>query len=118
MRAKDALGVRGERIAEGYLLECGHRVLDRNWRCERGELDLVTGLGNELVFTEVKARSSMRAGHPLEAVTGGKLARLRLLAGMWRAAHPDVPGRMRLDVIGVLFVPGEAPRLWHVRGVG
>ncbi|MDO5053330.1 MAG: YraN family protein [Pseudoclavibacter sp.] len=117
MRAKDALGRRGERLAAGYLRDCGHRLLDRNWRCRHGEIDLVSAHEGALVFTEVKTRASTRAGHPLEAVTPAKLARLRMLAGLWRQEHPEAGGRMRLDVIGIVLRPGRPGVLDHLRGV-
>lgn len=118
MRAKDALGRRGERLAAEYLAAAGHDVIGRNWRCAEGEIDLVTREGGDLVFVEVKTRASMRSGHPLEAVTPRKLARLRRLVGRWIAAHPGERGRVRLDVIGIVAAPGAAPDLVHRRAVG
>ena len=88
MAAKDELGARGERIAERHLVRRGLTLLDRNWRCPQGEIDLVLRDGDELVFVEVKTRSSVAFGHPLEAITAAKLARLRRLAGAWCEAHP------------------------------
>ena len=83
MAAKDELGRRGERIAEHHLIERGLVVLDRNWRCPSGEIDLVLRDGDETVFVEVKTRAGLGYGHPLEAITMVKLARLRRLAGEW-----------------------------------
>lgn len=118
MRAKDALGRRGEDLAAEYLVAAGHEVVERNWRCVDGEIDLVTREGTDLVFVEVKTRASLRAGHPLEAVTPKKLARMRRLAGRWIAAHPDQHGRARLDVVGIVARPGRAPDVQHRRAVG
>lgn len=107
MAAKDELGARGERIAERHLVARGLALLDRNWRCSQGEIDLVLRDGDETVFVEVKTRRSTDFGHPLEAITAVKLARLRRLAGAWCAAHPGA-GRVRLDAVGVIL-PDDAP---------
>jgi putative endonuclease len=113
-------GRRGENEAVAFLV--GHRfvILDRNWRCRAGEIDIVAKDGDELVFVEVKARSSLKFGHPFEAVTPTKLARLRVLAGLWREAHPLTAGTSRIDVISVLLGvdPGARPsQVEHLRGV-
>jgi putative endonuclease len=112
MAAKDELGARGERIAEQHLVRRGLTVLDRNWRCPQGEIDLVLRDGDEVVFVEVKTRSSVAFGHPLEAITAAKLARLRRLAGAWCEAHPGVdgsrPGRIRIDAVAVI-APRDFP---------
>tara|TARA_Y100000816_G_scaffold164824_1_gene118086 strand:- start:83 stop:448 length:366 start_codon:yes stop_codon:yes gene_type:complete len=120
MAAKDELGRRGERIAEHHLTERGLVVLDRNWRCPSGEIDLVLRDGDETVFVEVKTRAGLGYGHPLEAITMVKLARLRRLAGEWcehrRAAGQPV-GRIRIDAVGVI-APVDAPaRIDHLEGV-
>jgi putative endonuclease len=111
MAAKDELGVQGERIAERHLLRRGLTLLDRNWRCPQGEIDLVLRDGDETVFVEVKTRSSVAFGHPFEAITAAKLARLRRLAGAWCEAHPEVsraPGRIRIDAVAVI-APRDSP---------
>ncbi|CAN5380418.1 YraN family protein [soil metagenome] len=107
MAAKDELGMRGERIAERHLVARGMTLLERNWRCPQGEIDLVLRDGDETVFVEVKTRSSDAYGHPLEAITVAKLARLRRLAGAWTAAHDGV-GRIRIDAVAVV-APRDAP---------
>lgn len=112
-----AMGAEGERLAAEHLARLGHELLDRNWRCREGELDLVTRDGRWIVCTEVKTRASTRAGDPLEAIDARKLARLRRLAGLWRQAHPEAVGALRLDAVSVLLRPGR-PRLRHVEGIG
>ncbi len=108
MAAKDALGRRGEAIAARFLVSRGLAIVDRNWRCAQGEIDLVARDSAELVFVEVKTRSSVAYGHPLEAVTASKLARLRRLAAAWCEAHPGEHRLIRIDAIGVIApVTGE-----------
>ena len=118
MRAKDLLGRQGEQLAADFLATAGLVVLDRNWRCARGEIDIVAVDGRALVICEVKTRSSARYGTPLEAVSARKRVRLRKLAVGWVQAHGVFYEDIRIDVIGVLQVaPGEFS-IEHVRGVG
>jgi putative endonuclease len=81
-------------------------VLDRNWRCREGELDLVVRRGRVLVFCEVKARSGTSFGMPAEAVSPSKQARIRRLAARWLAEHRGPPARspaqIRFDVAAIL----------------
>lgn len=118
MAAKDVLGLRGERIAEDHLVARGMRVVDRRWRCAIGELDLVALDGDETVFVEVKTRSGLGFGHPFEAVTAQKLARLRRLAGAWCAAHPESRGPIRLDVVAVVARRDALPVVEHLERLG
>ena len=97
-----ALGATGEDLAAAWYVERGCEVVARNWRCRDGELDLVVRDGRTIVFCEVKARSSLAFGSPLEAVTHTKRRRLRLLAARWLEGAAVRPARIRFDVIGVL----------------
>lgn len=119
MAAKDVLGRAGEDRAAHHLTLTGHRVVDRNWRCPEGELDLVAVTADAVVFVEVKTRSSDRFGDPLEAVDGRKRARLWRLAQRWRHEHPDQSaGRMvRLDVIGITGSDPRTGRLVHLEDI-
>ncbi|WP_427007146.1 YraN family protein [Pseudarthrobacter sp. H2] len=118
MRAKDVLGRRGEELAAGYLEARGMRILDRNWRCPEGEIDIVALDGDALVVVEVKTRKSLDYGHPFEAVGAEKLARLHRLAAAWcRGYEPRTPLR-RVDVVAVLDDGTAAPVLEHLKGVG
>lgn len=117
MHKKDALGRYGEELAARFLVKQGWTVVDRNWRCSAGELDIVAERSGVLVICEVKARRSLRFGSPLEAVTPQKLQRLRRLAGMWLASHPQHPNTVRIDVISVLVDDAGMTRLQHVEGV-
>lgn len=97
------LGAEGEARTASWYREHGYTVLDRNWRCPQGEIDLVVQRGEVLVVCEVKTRSSTRFGSPAEAVDARKQQRLRRLAMLWLRAHP-ARGRRRLrfDVAEVL----------------
>jgi putative endonuclease len=118
MNAKDELGRLGEQLAAEFLEEAGVRVLDRNWRCAEGEIDIVATERRVLVICEVKTRSDTRYGTPLEVISARKRTRLRKLAVRWVTAHGVFCDEIRIDVIGVLRAgPGEFS-IEHVRGVG
>ena len=97
-----ALGVAGEDLAAAWYVGRGCQVLARNWRYREGELDLIVRDGRSIVFCEVKSRSSLAFGSPLEAVTATKRRRIRLLAARWLAEASVRPGPLRFDVAGVL----------------
>ncbi|HEX6423775.1 MAG TPA: YraN family protein [Acidimicrobiales bacterium] len=82
---RQRLGARGEQLAADWYVARGYRLVARNWRCREGELDLVVARDGELVFCEVKTRSSDRFGTPAEAVTPAKQRRLRVLAARFLA---------------------------------
>jgi putative endonuclease len=113
-----SLGSYGERVALQRLVEQGMVLVDRNWRCDLGEVDLVLRDGDVLVFCEVKTRSSAAYGHPLEAVTPTKGARLRHLAARWIEDHGAHPDDVRVDLVGVLLAERGPAEVEHVRGVG
>ncbi|MBN1093541.1 YraN family protein [Blastococcus sp. TML/M2B] len=108
------LGDHGERIAAAFLTDAGLRVLDRNWRCREGELDIVARDARALVFCEVKTRRGIGYGHPAEAVTPAKQRRLRVLAQRWLAAHDEHAPEIRFDVVGVLVRPGRPAQVTHL----
>lgn len=112
------LGRFGEAYAARYLVDQGMVLLDRNWRCDAGEIDLVLRDGDVVVVCEVKTRSSAAFGSPLEGVDDRKAARLRRLAARWLAAHRLRPDDVRIDLVGVLAPPGRTPQVDHVCGVG
>ncbi|WP_454294385.1 YraN family protein [Salana multivorans] len=137
MAAKDELGRRGEDLAVAWAETRGWTVLARNWRGERGELDIVALDGECVVVLEVKTRSSTSLGGPIAAVTRQKVQRLRQLTGEWlvrgrvewAAGSPDgacgaaavvLSGTadIRIDVLGILWPPDATPRFEHVRGIG
>ena len=118
MRAKDVLGRRGEDLAAGYLEAHGMRIVERNWRCPEGEIDIVALDGDALVIAEVKTRRSLAFGHPFEAVGADKLARLHRLASAWCRDHELRMPLRRVDVIAVLDDGVGEPAGEHLTGVG
>lgn len=108
-----AVGAYGERLAARYLTERGLQILDRNWRCDLGEIDIVAMDHSCLVIVEVKTRRSLAFGSPVEAVTLVKATRLGRLARCWLNEHRSLVSSVadvRIDVIGVLR-PSHGPAL-------
>lgn len=115
-----ALGAFGEQVAAEALEKAGMAVLDRNWTSRYGEIDIVAQDGSMLVVVEVKTRRSVRFGAPHEAVVPTKLSRLRRLTGVWIDAHRESLGwvrGVRIDVVSVRCLSGQAPIVEHLRGV-
>lgn len=112
-----ALARRGERLAARHLTSLGMAVLDLNWRCPHGEIDLVLRDGDALVVCEVKTRRGSRFGDPLEAITHDKARRLRQLAAAYLLAGDHRCAQVRIDAVGILWRDGDLPTLRHVRGV-
>lgn len=116
--SRNALGSYGESLAARYLTDRGLVVLDRNWRCPQGEIDLVLREASTLVICEVKTRRSAEFGHPLEAVTEQKLHRLRILAVAWLRAHSVKAKDVRIDLVSVVQPVRGPAQIEHVPGVG
>lgn len=95
------LGPEGEARVAAFVEARGWKVLERNWRCRYGEMDLVAEDGRTLVFIEVKSRASRRRGTPEEAVGAAKQARLSRIAGEYLAAHGALERDCRFDVVAV-----------------
>lgn len=113
-----ALGAWGEGLTARYLLDLGWEILARNWRCEHGEIDLLARDAHELVVVEVKTRTGVSFGEPVEQVTRSKAARLRRLAVAAAREFAPSPGPLRIDVVGVLWRPDGPAHVRHVRAVG
>lgn len=112
-----SLGSYGETVAARHLAAQGMVVLDRNWRCDAGEIDLVLRDGPVLVVCEVKTRRGDAYGSPHEAVDAAKAARLQVLAARWMEARGVRPPDVRVDLVAVLVPAAGAARVDHVRGV-
>ena len=116
-RNRRSLGRWGESVAEGYLRRQGYRIVARNWRCARGELDLVAQEGGDWVFIEVRTRRQGPGGTPEESVTPAKQRRLLRLARLFLQENDleDVP--WRVDIVAVeVDRSGRPARISLLRG--
>lgn len=101
--ARQSLGKLGERLATNALERRGYRIVERNFRCRAGEIDLVAEEGLDLVFVEVKTRRGTSWGLPEEAVNDRKARKLRQVAGHYLELHNLPECAWRIDVVAVQF---------------
>lgn len=114
------LGALGEHLAVQHLANLGLQILNRNWRCRYGELDVIAcdPASRAVVFVEVKTRTGDGYGGLAHAVTEWKVRRLRRLAALWLAGQNRRWAAIRIDVIGVRIGRGRTPELTHLKGIG
>jgi putative endonuclease len=109
---RKALGARAEELAGRFLEERGHQIVERNWRCRFGEVDLVTRDGDTLVFVEVRARRGKRFGSPEESLGARKRKRLETLASVYVQKRAWT-GAWRIDAVTLMLVQGSEPEIQH-----
>jgi len=119
--SKQVLGASGEEIAVDYLISQGYVVFDRNWRSKTGEIDIVasekSNSRDELIFVEVKTRSSRDYGDPLEAISAAKYLRMYRLAIEWLSENSASREPWRLDVISIVISKTQEIELDHLKRV-
>ena len=111
--SKQVLGKEGERLAEQYLKKKGYQLVERNYRCKAGELDLIVLDRRVLVFVEVKTRTGERFGSPLEAVAYHKQRKMIQAAQFFLSAKGLHQRDARFDVVGVSWA-GREPLVEHI----
>jgi putative endonuclease len=107
MTPKQFIGKYGEDLSAKYLQDRGYQIIERNWRCNFGEIDLIAKDNNRIVFVEVKTRNGSGYGHPFEAITALKVSRMRKLAAQWCAENKSAGSKVRMDAIAVLIHNGK-----------
>ncbi|MEV5408438.1 YraN family protein [Thermopolyspora sp. NPDC052614] len=107
MAGRNELGRRGEQVAAAFIRDFGMRILQRNWRCRSGEIDIIARDGDTLVVVEVKTRSGRSHGTGLEAVNEDKVARLYGLAARWLSGQGESFERIRIDVVALELFAGQ-----------
>ncbi len=112
MAKHNETGRKGEQIAEVFLVEKGYKILSRNRRFGRMEVDIIAEKDNVLVFAEVKTRNSLDFGYPEEAVNAKKQNFLRAAAGSYLESHTDFT-YVRFDTISVLLDKGSIKEILH-----
>ncbi|WP_109529633.1 MULTISPECIES: YraN family protein [Nocardia] len=117
MADKQMLGAQGEELAARFLEAAGMRIIERNWRCRYGELDLIARDREVTAFVEVKTRTGLGYGTPAESVTFTKQQRIRRLALTWLVEQEGPWRHIRFDVVGVLLRRGYRPVIEHLEGV-
>jgi len=100
MKRRDT-GILGEKLAGDFLKKRGYRIYETNYRCPEGEVDIVAGHKDSLVFIEVRSKRSLEFGSPEESITPTKMERLRAVAAHYRQTHNNLPLLWRIDVVAV-----------------
>ncbi len=98
---KQLSGIKGEELAVEYLRKKGYKIITRNFRSKTGEIDIIAIDGNTLVFVEVKARSSIEFGSPIDAITSRKLNSIIKTAEYYKIKNPRLPALMRIDAVAI-----------------
>jgi putative endonuclease len=109
MRYKKRLGSWGESVAAEYLAGNGYILLERNFRTEYGEIDLIALIENTLVFVEVKTRTSQKFGYPEEAVSQKKKNHLLASAQTYLQTHQEFDRDWRIDVLAIERIDRHSP---------
>jgi putative endonuclease len=104
-----ATGSYGERVASAFLHRRGYRVLYRNYKTERGEIDLICRLGKILVFVEVRTRANDQFGRPVESIDPAKESALRYAADHYLALLERNDLYYRFDAVEIILHPGQVP---------
>lgn len=108
MNEKGMVGKLGEDKACAYLNSCGYRIIERNFRCRTGEIDIIAVFGRAICFTEVKTRRSYSFGLPREAVVKRKQEKLIRTAAYYMLRHREYAEYIqRMDVVEILELDGK-----------
>ncbi len=110
------LGAKGEDIAEKYLKKKGYRIVERNYRCRLGEIDIIALDGRSLVFIEVKTRRNQNYGRPCEAVNAVKVRHIQRTAACYTSLSRIRYENLRIDVIEILM-KDETPYIHHIENI-
>jgi putative endonuclease len=102
---KQESGKLGEQIARSELKKKGYRIIETNYRCRQGEIDIVAHQGNSLVFIEVRTRTGKAFGSPEESVTAMKKRHLAATAMEYLSSHHGLPENWRIDFVAVQLDP-------------
>ncbi|AFV11257.1 endonuclease [Thermacetogenium phaeum DSM 12270] len=116
MGSARSVGLRGEELALSFLSRLGYHLLEKNYRCRLGEIDLIMKDGQNLVFIEVKTRRSDSYGAPQEAVGPLKQAKIRKLARYYLMTKGIREQQVRFDVVAIRFGGGKY-HIEHLKGV-
>lgn len=103
------VGILGENLAKDFLKKRGYRILESNYRCREGEIDIIARHRDSLVFIEVRTKRSLEFGSPEESITPTKMERLRAVAAHYQQTHNNLPASWRIDVVAVEIDQKDKP---------
>ena len=106
------VGIRGEKLARDFLGKNGYHILESNYRCPEGEIDIIARHKDCLVFIEVRTKKSRQFGSPEESITPAKMEKLRTVAAHYGQTHDNLPLSWRIDVVAIeLNQKGQVSRI-------
>ncbi|MFC2020965.1 YraN family protein [Chloroflexota bacterium] len=108
MKRRDT-GILGEKLARDFLKKRKYRILETNYRCPHGEIDIIARQKDTLVFVEVRTKTGREFGSPEESITFTKKEHLRATAYHYLQTHDDLPQSWRIDFIAVELTPEGKP---------
>jgi uncharacterized protein (TIGR00252 family) len=94
-------GILGENLACDFLGKNGYDILERNYRCPNGEIDIIARQGETLVFIEVRTKHGQKFGTPEESIVPAKMEKLRTVAAHYGQNHDNLPASRRIDFVAV-----------------
>jgi len=94
-------GILGEKLARDYLNKLNYHIVDTNYRCAEGEIDIIAEHQGYLVFVEVRTKKSLNFGSPEESITPAKKERMKAAAFHYRQTHRDLSPLWRIDVVAI-----------------
>jgi len=100
MKRRDT-GILGEKLARDFLKKRGYHILETNYRCPHGEIDIIARHKDYLVFIEVRAKKSLKFGSPEESITPAKKERMIATAWHYQQAHDNLPPLWRIDIVAI-----------------
>ena len=116
LNAFQQLGLVGEELACRYLEGQNYKILVKNYKCALGEIDLIAKESGDLVFIEVKTRTSLAMGSPAEHVNFHKRRQIVKTAQYYMKRYGIHDAACRFDVVSVLFLPAKTPLVEVIRG--
>ncbi len=108
-------GKLGEKLAQDFLKKKGYRILETNYRCHFGEIDIVAQDQDCLVFVEVRTKSNLNFGTPEESITASKMQHFERAAANYQQCHDNLPASWRIDLVAVeLDAVDQMKRIEHI----
>lgn len=107
---RKSTGFLGEKLAKDFLRKRGYSILETNYRCHEGEIDMVTCQRDCLVFIEVRTKSNLEFGTPEESITPLKIRHLERAAQHYRQSHGKLPVSWRIDLVAIELDENSKPK--------
>ena len=112
---KQSVGELGEKLARGFLEKKGYKIIEKNYRCKEGEIDIVAEFKKSLIFVEVRTKTNNEFGAPEESVDLNKMNKMVNSAFSYLNNHNALSRNWRIDFIGIeLMTDGKVKRMNHI----